>query len=146
MGHPRPEAVDELVEHELAVQQVLVVRADLGGQAIEKLGLHLAQRLGGHTATAGQVRIGLFPLAQLVGPLLLGAALSWLTNSSSSSFWRSWAERISRSSRVCSISADEPAGRVVACSCVTSIWLKRGGRDRVRLVTHGHPFLSLSLV
>ena len=71
---PRPEAVDELIEHELAVQQVLVVGIDLGRQRFEELGLHLAQSLGRHAAIAGQTRIGLLPLAQLHVSLFLGGA------------------------------------------------------------------------
>ena len=71
MGQPRAKPIDELVEHELAVEQRLVVVADFLGQAVQELGLDLAQRLGRQPAAPRQVRIGLLPLPQFDGPLLL---------------------------------------------------------------------------
>ena len=63
MGHPGAETIDELVEHEFAVHETFVAFTDLVGKAIEELGVDLSQRLGCHTATFGQARIGLLPLA-----------------------------------------------------------------------------------
>ena len=71
---PRSETIHELVEHEVAFHQRLVVLVDLPRQAVEEFRLHLAQGLGRHAAALRQVRIGLFPLAQFVGPLPLRRA------------------------------------------------------------------------
>ena len=71
MGHPRTKTIDELIEHEFAFHEILVIVADLAGEAVEELGLDLSQGLGRRPAIPRQTRIGLLPLAQFMGPLTL---------------------------------------------------------------------------
>ena len=71
MGHPGAKTIDELIEHEFAFHEILVIVANLAGNAIQEFGLDLSQRLGRHPAIPGQTRIGLLPLAKLMGTLTL---------------------------------------------------------------------------
>ena len=74
MGNSRTEAVDELVEHELAVAQGLEIVADLLGQRLQVLRLDPAEGLGRHAAASSQAGIGLLPLTQFHGALPLSSA------------------------------------------------------------------------
>ena len=63
MSHPRAKAIDELIEHELALHEILVTFADLASETIKEFGLHLAQGLGCRSAIPRQARVSLLPLA-----------------------------------------------------------------------------------
>ena len=124
MRQPRSVAVDEFVEHEVAFDHVVAGVVDFLGHAIEIFDLHAGQRLGRFAAGAGQGRMGVSPLVQFVGPLLLSGGHR-AARSSSSSFVRSCAARISRSNSVCS-SREEVTG----CGWLpvdTSSWENKGG-------------------
>jgi hypothetical protein len=74
MGQSRPEAVDELVEHKVAVGERFFIFNDFVGQIPEKLRLHAAQSLRRSTTVSGEFRVGLFPLPDFRRPLSLSCA------------------------------------------------------------------------
>jgi hypothetical protein len=71
MGHARAEAVDEFVEHELAVEEDVGVVVNLFGHLVEELDLDLGERFGGLAAALRELRIGLLPLGQFLLTLLV---------------------------------------------------------------------------
>jgi hypothetical protein len=71
MGQPRTEAVDELIEKEFAFNHVVARVVDLFCHPLEIIDLDACQGLGCFAARTGQGRVGISPLIQLVGSLLL---------------------------------------------------------------------------
>ena len=57
VGHPRAEAIDELLEHELAVHHRLVTVSRFFGELVNIVVLHLDQRLAGNAAASSQIGI-----------------------------------------------------------------------------------------
>ncbi len=71
MSHARAEAVDELIHHELAIHQALIVLLDLFSEFLEEVSLHLAERFCSRPAVIGEVGMSVLPLGQLLSALTL---------------------------------------------------------------------------
>lgn len=72
MGKPRAKSVNEFIQHEFTLKQRVRIALDLVRQALEELGLDVAQNLRRFSASFGELRVGLLPLTQLSGTLPLG--------------------------------------------------------------------------
>lgn len=64
-------AIDEFMQHEIAIGQMLAVLINLIGDRLEKLRLHAIECFGGTPASLRESRIGVLPLLQLSRSLLL---------------------------------------------------------------------------
>ena len=71
MSQPRAEAINELIEHEIAFQQMVFVVGNFFGQGFQKFGLDAAERFRGLLTRFRQLWVRLLPFLQLVGKLLI---------------------------------------------------------------------------
>ena len=74
MSEPGAEAIDKLVQHEVAVVERFFVFENFRRDGLQELRLHFAECFGRIAAGFGQFGIGFLPLVQLVDALLLAVA------------------------------------------------------------------------